>query len=175
MSLLGCCVSLVEHGECFQGRVMSEDGVLGRLGVRLEDGGGLQNFFLKDLTTLKVMERPKEVLWNIVTAEAKEVRKSQEAQQEDSGLASEEESRTSSCSQEESQKSLYSRQDTRKSSCSQDTNKASCSQEPVSLRGAEDSWGQELSPSQPEQGDHVFTAGSDRLQSCPRSVGVHRQ
>ena len=146
MSLLGCCVSLVEHGECFQGRVMSEDGVLGRLGVRLEDGGGLQNFFLKDLTTLKVMERPKEVLWNIVTAEAKEVRKIQEAQQEDSTLASEEESRKSSCSQEESQKSFYSQQDTRKSSCcqdtnksscSQDTNKASCSQEPVSLRGAE--------------------------------------
>ena len=124
MSLLGCRVSLVEHGECFQGRVMSEDVVLGRLAVRLEEGGGLQNFFLKDLTTLKVMERPREVPRSMVsrsmvsrTVESKEFRKSKEAEQEDSGLASEEE--------------------TRKSSCSQDTRKSSFSQEPVSLRGAE--------------------------------------
>ena len=99
------------------------------------------------------------------TVESKEFRKSKEAEQEDSGLVSEEE--------------------TRKSSCSQDTRKSSCSQEPVSLRGAEvGSTGRLGTPGgrnchllnlNKVNTEHVLTAGSDRLQPYPRSDRVHRQ
>ena len=60
-ALLGCRVSLVEGGSTFSGEVKQHNPVLGKLAVSLE-GGDLQNFFLKDVTSVTILEEDHKVL-----------------------------------------------------------------------------------------------------------------
>ena len=48
-------MSLVEGGSTFRGEVKQHDPVLGKLAICLE-GGELQNFFSKDLTSVTILE-----------------------------------------------------------------------------------------------------------------------
>ena len=71
VALLGCRVSLVEGGSTFSGEVKQHDPVLGKLAICLE-GGELQNFFSKDLTSVTILEEDHKVLQVVDQAQPSE-------------------------------------------------------------------------------------------------------